>query len=126
METRGWNDCSSKIMGLTYVKKLPHRFLSGNFFRTLAFGAHPYRMIGTARGAAPVLARRVRASAFESGRKIMFRWAIIFAVVALVAALLGFGGIAGLSADFAKILLVIGVVLFIVAFVFGRGRRTLP
>ena len=56
----------------------------------------------------------------------MFRWAIIFAVVALVAALLGFGGIAGLSADFAKTLLVIGVVLFIVAFVFGRGRRTLP
>ena len=56
----------------------------------------------------------------------MFRWAIIFAVVALVAALLGFGGIAGLSADFAKILLVIGVVLFIVAFVFGRGRRKLP
>ena len=32
----------------------------------------------------------------------MFRWAIIFAVVALVAALLGFGGIAGLSADFGK------------------------
>lgn len=60
------------------------------------------------------------------GRLNMFRWAIIFAVVALVAALLGFGGIAGLSADFAKILLVIGVVLFIVAFVFGRGRRTLP
>lgn len=62
----------------------------------------------------------------NSGRNIMFRWAIIFAVVALVAALLGFGGIAGLSADFAKILLVIGVVLFVVAFVFGRGRRTLP
>jgi len=54
----------------------------------------------------------------------MFRWAIIFAVVALVAALLGFGGIAGLSADFAKILLVIGVVLFVVAFLFGRGGRT--
>ncbi len=56
----------------------------------------------------------------------MFRWAIIFAVVALIAALLGFGGIAGLSADFAKILLVIGVVLFVVAFAFGRGRPTLP
>ena len=28
----------------------------------------------------------------------MFRWAIIFAVIALVAALLGFGGIAGLRA----------------------------
>jgi uncharacterized membrane protein YtjA (UPF0391 family) len=56
---------------------------------------------------------------------VMFRWAIIFAVVALVAALLGFGGIAGLSADFAKILLVVGVILFIVAFLF-RGKRTLP
>lgn len=56
----------------------------------------------------------------------MFRWAIIFAVIALVAALLGFGGIAGLSADFAKILLIIAAVLFVVALVFGRGRRTLP
>ena len=55
----------------------------------------------------------------------MFRYAIIFAVIALIAALLGFGGIAGLSADFAKILLIVGVILFIVAFVFGRGRRTL-
>jgi len=56
----------------------------------------------------------------------MFRWAITFAVIALIAALLGFGGIAGLSAGFAKILLVIGVVLFVVAFLFGRGRTTLP
>jgi uncharacterized membrane protein YtjA (UPF0391 family) len=57
----------------------------------------------------------------------MFRWAIIFTVVALVAALLGFGGIAGLSADFAKILLLVAVVLVVLGFVFGRGgRRTLP
>ena len=57
----------------------------------------------------------------------MFKWAIIFAVIALVAALLGFGGVAGLSVDFAKILLVIAVVLVVVGFVFGRGgRRTLP
>ena len=56
----------------------------------------------------------------------MFKWAIIFAVIALIAALLGFGGIAGLSAEFAKILLIIAAVLFVVALVFGRGRRTLP
>jgi uncharacterized membrane protein YtjA (UPF0391 family) len=57
----------------------------------------------------------------------MFRYAIIFAVIALVAALLGFGGIAGLSADFAKILLIVAAVLFVVGIVFGRGgRRTLP
>ena len=35
----------------------------------------------------------------------MFRWAIIFAVIALIASLLGFGGVAGLSKDFAVILL---------------------
>lgn len=58
--------------------------------------------------------------------KVMFRWAIIFAVIALVAALLGFGGIAGLSADFAKILLVIAVVLVVLGFVFGRGGRRVP
>ena len=56
----------------------------------------------------------------------MFRWALIFAVIALVAALLGFGGIAGLSAEFAKILLIIAAVLFVVAFFFGRGRRSIP
>lgn len=60
----------------------------------------------------------------RNGRMNMFRWAIIFAVVALVAALLGFGGIAGLSAEFAKILLVVAAVLFVVALLFGRGGRT--
>ena len=32
----------------------------------------------------------------------MFRWAIIFAVIALLASFLGFGGVAGLSANFGK------------------------
>ena len=39
----------------------------------------------------------------------MFRWAIIFAIIALIASLLGFGGVAGLSKDFAVILLVVAV-----------------
>lgn len=50
----------------------------------------------------------------------MFRWAIIFAVIALIASFLGFGGVAGLSANFAYILLSIAVILFIVAFVSRR------
>ena len=50
----------------------------------------------------------------------MFRWAIIFAVIALIASFLGFGGVAGLSANFAYILLAIPVILFIVAFVSRR------
>lgn len=53
----------------------------------------------------------------------MLRWAIIFAVVALIASLLGFGGVAGLSADFAKILLLIGAVILVLGFLFGRGKR---
>ena len=51
----------------------------------------------------------------------MFRWAIIFAVIALVASLLGFGGVAGLSKDFAIILLVVAVILFVVG-ALSRGR----
>ncbi len=50
----------------------------------------------------------------------MFRWAIIFAVIALIASLLGFGGVAGLSKDFAIILLVIAVILAIVGFLLSR------
>lgn len=56
-------------------------------------------------------------------REWMFRWAIILAIVALVAALLGFGGIAGISADIAVILLVIAAALFVIGFFFGRGPK---
>lgn len=52
---------------------------------------------------------------------IMFRWAIIFAVIALIASLLGFGGVAGLSKDFAVILLVVAVILAVIGFI-SRGR----
>ncbi|MDN5565616.1 MAG: DUF1328 domain-containing protein [Psychrobacter sp.] len=50
----------------------------------------------------------------------MFRWAIIFAVIALLASLLGFGGVAGLSSNLAYIFLVDAVIIFIVAFI---GRK---
>ena len=48
----------------------------------------------------------------------MFRWAIIFAVIALIASLLGFGGVAGLSKEFAVILLVIAAIFAIIGFLF--------
>lgn len=51
----------------------------------------------------------------------MFRWAIIFAVIALLASLLGFGGVAGLSADFAWIFLIVAVILSVVALL-TRGK----
>lgn len=54
----------------------------------------------------------------------MFRWAIIFFIIALAAGVLGFGGISGMSFEIAKFIAVIAVILFIVSLVMGgvRGR----
>ncbi|MFO0950713.1 MAG: DUF1328 family protein [Isosphaeraceae bacterium] len=50
----------------------------------------------------------------------MVRWAIAFAVLALIAAVLGFGGLAGDFAYISKILLFVFLVLFVVSLVLGR------
>ena len=50
----------------------------------------------------------------------MFRWGIIFLVIALIAAALGFGGLAGTAAGAAKI--VFGIILFLVSLFMGRKR----
>lgn len=49
----------------------------------------------------------------------MLRWSIIFFVIAIVAALFGFGGIAEGAAAIAKILFYIFAVLFVLALVLG-------
>lgn len=49
----------------------------------------------------------------------MLRWSLIFFVVAIVAALFGFGGIAEGAAAIAKILFYIFAVLFVLALVLG-------
>jgi uncharacterized membrane protein YtjA (UPF0391 family) len=54
----------------------------------------------------------------------MLRWAVVFLVVALIAALFGFGNVAGTSMEFAKILFFVFLVLFVVSLLFGwRGRN---
>jgi uncharacterized membrane protein YtjA (UPF0391 family) len=57
--------------------------------------------------------------------RIMLGWVVTFLVVALIAGLLGFGGIAGASVEIAKIIFFIAIVLFLVSAVVGlvRGRR---
>jgi len=50
----------------------------------------------------------------------MLNWAITFLVIALIAAALGFGGIAGTSIEIAKILFFVFIVLFVVTFLLGR------
>jgi len=51
----------------------------------------------------------------------MLRWAIAFAIIAIIAAALGFGGLADTSADIAKFLALVFVVLFVIALVVGRS-----
>ena len=50
----------------------------------------------------------------------MFSWAITFFIIALVAAVFGFSGIAGAATNIAWILAVIGIILAIVFMVSGR------
>ena len=58
----------------------------------------------------------------------MLRWAVIFLVIALVAAVFGFGGIAATAAGIAKLLFYVFVALFLIALISGlvAGRRTMP
>ncbi len=56
----------------------------------------------------------------------MLRWALIFFVVALVAALFGFGGIAVASVEMARILFVIFIILFLVSLIAHAIRGRAP
>jgi uncharacterized membrane protein YtjA (UPF0391 family) len=55
----------------------------------------------------------------------MLSWVVTFLIIALIAGILGFGGLAGASIEIAKIIFFIAVVLFVVSAVVGvaRGRR---
>jgi uncharacterized membrane protein YtjA (UPF0391 family) len=57
--------------------------------------------------------------------KAMLRWAILFLVIALIAALFGFVGVAGVSMDAAKILFFVFIVLAVLSFI-GGAFRTPP
>jgi uncharacterized membrane protein YtjA (UPF0391 family) len=66
-----------------------------------------------------------RTSAFGKRSKHMnlLHWAVIFLVVAIVAAALGFGGVAGTAMEGARIFVWVFLVLFIVSLVVGLLRR---
>ncbi|WP_373552656.1 DUF1328 domain-containing protein [Haliscomenobacter sp.] len=52
----------------------------------------------------------------------MIRWSITFLIIAIIAAVFGFGGIAAGAATFAKILFFIAIAVFIITLIAGRGR----
>jgi len=70
-------------------------------------------------------ARRLPFNRNTEKEKAMLGWAITFLIVALIAALLGFGGIAGAASSIAQILFFVFIVLFIVAMI-ARAVRGQP
>jgi uncharacterized membrane protein YtjA (UPF0391 family) len=75
------------------------------------------------------LIRRRRKAAFQVRIIAMLGWALTFLIVALIAAVLGFGGIAGFAVEIAKIIFFVAIILFVISAIFGlvRGRSpTVP
>jgi len=54
----------------------------------------------------------------------LLHYALVFLVVALVAAAVGFGGVAGFAMEAARMLFWVFIVLFVVSLVAGLVRRT--
>lgn len=58
----------------------------------------------------------------------MLGWALTFLVIALIAGVLGFGGIAAVSAEIAKVIFFVAIALFVIMLVANllTGRRPPP
>jgi uncharacterized membrane protein YtjA (UPF0391 family) len=56
----------------------------------------------------------------------MLGWAVTFLIIALIAAVLGFGAIAGTAIEIAKIIFFVALILFVISAVFGlvTGRSS--
>ncbi len=53
----------------------------------------------------------------------LLHWAVVFLVVALLAAVLGFGGVAGTAVGAAKILFWVAIILAVISFLASIVRR---
>jgi uncharacterized membrane protein YtjA (UPF0391 family) len=76
---------------------------------------------------AVVVDRNAAAEALRpKGGRHMLHWALTFFVIALIAAVLGFGGIAGSAMGIAKVLFFVFLVLFAISLVTGLVRGAPP
>ena len=53
----------------------------------------------------------------------LLHWAVIFLVVAIVAALLGFGGVAGTAMEGAKLVFWVAIVIAVISFIVSLVRK---
>ncbi len=56
----------------------------------------------------------------------MLGWAVTFLIVALIAAIFGFGAAAGAVVEAAKIIFFVAIVLFVISAIFGLMRGLSP
>lgn len=55
----------------------------------------------------------------------MLRWALLFLVIAVIAAVFGFSEVAGMAAWAGKLIFVVFLILFLISLIMGwRGRPT--
>jgi len=72
----------------------------------------------------PLRIQLKRSAARSNNRELaMLHYAVVFFVIALIAALFGFGGIAASAVGIAKILFVVFAILAIASFLFGLIRK---
>lgn len=62
----------------------------------------------------------------KAGERIMLSWALTFFVIALIAAVLGFSGVAGMSANIGWLLAVLGVIVLVVGLISSNVGRPTP
>jgi uncharacterized membrane protein YtjA (UPF0391 family) len=53
----------------------------------------------------------------------LLHWAIVFLVIAIIAGVLGFGGLAGTAMEGARLLFWVAIVLLVISLIFGFMRR---
>ena len=63
--------------------------------------------------------------AYETEATLLY-WAVVFLIIAIIAGVLGFGGIASTAAGIAQILFFIFIVIFAVALIMGLVQRRPP
>lgn len=56
----------------------------------------------------------------------MLRWAVIFFIIAIIAAVFGFGNIAAGATQIAKILFFLFLILFLISLIFGLVKGKPP
>jgi uncharacterized membrane protein YtjA (UPF0391 family) len=94
------------------------RSLSARNYREPSFQSR----IGSAVDAALLYRAVTRTGAWKKEVHVMLSWVVTFLIIALIAGILGFGGIAGASIEIAKVIFFIAVVLFLVSAVVGLAR----